>query len=416
MWLAALGVVFGDIGTSPLYTFKTVIALAGGDPSPRVVLGSLSLILWTLTIITTIKYVSVAMRIDNDGEGGILALMSLLGVKRQKRPMLIAIGLFGAALLYGDGAITPAISVLSALEGLELAMPVLKPYVLPMAVAILAALFFVQPLGTHRIGQAFGPIMLAWFAVIALLGLVAVIQHPGVLAAIMALVASSGWRVRRIQHRRAMSADYRREIVASLRSSIVFSLIGVGVFVAQRNGIFPARVATGGPAILSYIVAMLVAHDAYFYWTHRAMHHPRLFGWMHRLHHRSVTPTPFAAYSFSISEAVVQALFVVLWVGAIATPFQATMIFMLIQILRNAWGHCGFELHPAGMVDHPVFGRLTTTLHHDLHHSGDFAHNYGLWFTWWDRWMGTEHPDYRSTFREITERTSGNLTAPSAAE
>ena len=124
--LAALGVVFGDIGTSPLYTLKTVIDLAGGNPSRTVVLGVVSLIIWTLIVITTIKYVAVAMRIDNDGEGGILALMALIGVKRHRRPAIVAIGLFGAALIYGDGAITPAISVLSALEGLEVAAPTLK--------------------------------------------------------------------------------------------------------------------------------------------------------------------------------------------------------------------------------------------------------------------------------------------------
>ena len=109
--LSALGIVFGDIGTSPLYTLKTVLNLTGGAPDPSVTLGVLSLVIWTLIIVTTIKYVSVAMRVDNEGEGGILALMSLLGVKRQHRPVIIAVGLFGAALIYGDGAITPAISV-----------------------------------------------------------------------------------------------------------------------------------------------------------------------------------------------------------------------------------------------------------------------------------------------------------------
>jgi hypothetical protein len=116
---AALGVVFGDIGTSPLYTLKTVLDLTG-SASSAAVLGVLSLIVWTLIVITSIKYVTIAMRIDNDGEGGILALMALLGVKREKRPAIVALGLFGAALIYGDGAITPAISVLSALEGLTI--------------------------------------------------------------------------------------------------------------------------------------------------------------------------------------------------------------------------------------------------------------------------------------------------------
>ena len=113
--LAALGVVFGDIGTSPLYTLKTVLDYTGPHPDPSAVLGALSLILWTLFLVTTVKYVNFAMRVDNDGEGGIIALMTLLGVKKHRRPIIIAVGLFGAALIYGDGAITPAISVLSAL-------------------------------------------------------------------------------------------------------------------------------------------------------------------------------------------------------------------------------------------------------------------------------------------------------------
>ncbi|HTV50233.1 MAG TPA: KUP/HAK/KT family potassium transporter, partial [Steroidobacteraceae bacterium] len=182
--VSALGVVFGDIGTSPLYTLKTVLDMTGGHPSAEVTLGVLSLILWTLVIVTSVKYVSVAMSIDNDGEGGILALMALLGLKGRQRPLIVALGLFGAALIYGDGAITPAISVLSALEGLDIAVPALKHYVLPLSVAVLVLLFTVQPLGTARIGKAFGPVMACWFVVIAVLGVWGILQHPAVLAAI----------------------------------------------------------------------------------------------------------------------------------------------------------------------------------------------------------------------------------------
>ena len=181
--LSALGVVFGDIGTSPLYTLKTVLGLTGANPDPIATLGALSLVIWTLIVVTSIKYVSFAMRVDNDGEGGILALMSLLGVKRQHRPVIVAVGLFGAALIYGDGAITPAISVLSALEGLDIVTSTVHPYILPAAVVILVLLFAVQPLGTARIGSAFGPIMTFWFLVMALLGLWGIVQHPTVLFA-----------------------------------------------------------------------------------------------------------------------------------------------------------------------------------------------------------------------------------------
>ncbi len=182
--LAALGVVFGDIGTSPLYTLKTVLDYTGPHPDPSATLGALSLIVWTLFIITAIKYVNFAMRVDNDGEGGIIALMTLLGVKKHRRPIIVAVGLFGAALIYGDGAITPAISVLSALEGVEQIAPSLQTYVLPAAAIILLALFAVQPFGTAAIGRAFGPIMLLWFVVIALLGVHGIVQHPDVVAAI----------------------------------------------------------------------------------------------------------------------------------------------------------------------------------------------------------------------------------------
>jgi KUP system potassium uptake protein len=182
--VSALGIVFGDIGTSPLYTLKTVLQLTGENPDPQVTLGALSLIIWTLIIVTTIKYVSVAMRVDNDGEGGILALMALLGVKRERRPIIVAVGLFGAALIYGDGAITPAISVLSALEGLTIATPVVQPYVVPTAVAVLIGLFAFQPQGTSRIGRTFGPIMTVWFLCIAVLGVWGITRHPAVLLSI----------------------------------------------------------------------------------------------------------------------------------------------------------------------------------------------------------------------------------------
>ena len=178
MSLAALGVVFGDIGTSPLYTLKTVLDITGGQPSAQAALGSLSLIVWTLIIVTSVKYVALAMRVDNDGEGGILALMSLLGVRRARRPIIVAVGLLGAALIYGDGAITPAISVLSALEGLDIATPHFHGFILPLSVVILVALFAVQRFGTARIGGAFGPVMAVWFIIIAVLGIGGIMQHP----------------------------------------------------------------------------------------------------------------------------------------------------------------------------------------------------------------------------------------------
>jgi len=177
----ALGVVFGDIGTSPLYTFRTVLSLSEHDPTPGVILGLLSLITWTLILVTSIKYAAFAMRIDNHGEGGIMALMSLLVEKGKGGRWVIFSALIGAALIYGDGAITPAISVLSALEGLEMVIPESQPYILPLTVAVLLGLFLLQPFGTARIGKIFGPVMAVWFLAIAALGVRGIVQHPSVL-------------------------------------------------------------------------------------------------------------------------------------------------------------------------------------------------------------------------------------------
>src|SRR3984885_7901997 len=198
--LAALGIVYGDLGTSPLYTLQAVIGATGGNFSREVALGSLSLIFWALTITISIKYCLFVMRADNHGEGGILALMSISGASWSKgRRVLIVMGLFGAALLYGDGIITPAVSVLSALEGLNVATDVFKPHVVFMAVAILLALFAIQSRGTGQIAKASGPVMLLWFAAIAVLGIVGVARHPTVIAAVdprygIALLTGHGWR------------------------------------------------------------------------------------------------------------------------------------------------------------------------------------------------------------------------------
>jgi KUP system potassium uptake protein len=184
--LTALGIVYGDLGTSPLYTLQTVLQATGGRLTHAGAVGVLSLIIWTLIITVSVKYCVFVMRADNHGEGGILALMSLIGANslRSGTRLLTGMGLLGAALLYGDGVITPAISVLSALEGVNVATAALKPFVMPMAVAILVALFAAQRFGTEKIGRAFGPIMLLWFIVIAALGLMGIAHNPHVLAAV----------------------------------------------------------------------------------------------------------------------------------------------------------------------------------------------------------------------------------------
>jgi KUP system potassium uptake protein len=197
--LAALGIVYGDLGTSPLYTLQAVVSATGGHFSPEAALGSLSLIFWALIITISVKYCLFVMRADNHGEGGILALMSLTGANWfEGRRLLIVMGLFGAALIYGDGIITPAISVLSALEGLNVATDVFKSHVVLIAVAILLSLFAIQSRGTAQIAKAFGPVMLLWFVVIAALGVAGISRYPSVIAAVdprygIALLTGHGW-------------------------------------------------------------------------------------------------------------------------------------------------------------------------------------------------------------------------------
>jgi KUP system potassium uptake protein len=184
--LTAIGVVYGDIGTSPLYAmrecfFGTHSVAATHDN----VLGVLSLIVYSLVLVISVKYIAIVMRADNQGEGGILALTALIPTRAHgRRAVLVLLGIFGAALLYGDGMITPAITVLGAVEGLKVATPVFEPYLVPLAVVILAGVFAIQRHGTHRVGGLFGPIMVGWFAVIAALGVVWIAKYPEVLTAI----------------------------------------------------------------------------------------------------------------------------------------------------------------------------------------------------------------------------------------
>src|ERR1700749_1775831 len=172
--LTALGVVFGDIGTSPLYAFQVALAGIGhANPAPSDVIGIVSLILWALTAMVSLKYVVFVLRADNDGEGGILALLSLVAADKvadgAKLPALVLLGVIGASLLYGDGVITPAISVLSAMEGLKLIAPHFEHFILPATMAIRVGLFVIQRHGTESIGRFFGPVMVVWFVVVGVL-------------------------------------------------------------------------------------------------------------------------------------------------------------------------------------------------------------------------------------------------------
>jgi len=202
--LGALGVVYGDIGTSPLYTMKEIFGAAGVPLDTPHVIGAVSVILWGLLTIVTLKYVMLILRASNRGEGGILALTALAAQAAGKTPgrriALLLTGVSGAALFYGDSVITPAISVLSAVEGLEVVTPALKPYVLPVSAAVLVGLFMVQRFGTGLVGRLFGPVIMLWFAVLALTGLLEIVREPAILAALnplhaLAFLRAQGWHV-----------------------------------------------------------------------------------------------------------------------------------------------------------------------------------------------------------------------------
>ncbi|HJV67897.1 KUP/HAK/KT family potassium transporter, partial [Ideonella sp.] len=203
--LGAIGVVYGDIGTSPLYTIKEVFSPGTGVPLDAAhLIGAASVIFWALMMVVTLKYVLLILRAGNRGEGGIMALTALAahaaGTTAQRRTLLLLVGLFGAALFYGDSVITPAISVLSAVEGLEVVTPVLKPYVLPVSIGVLVGLFVVQRHGTGLVGKLFGPVIVVWFITLAVTGVVQIRQQPAILAAFnplhaWAFLIERGWQV-----------------------------------------------------------------------------------------------------------------------------------------------------------------------------------------------------------------------------
>jgi Delta7-sterol 5-desaturase len=241
-------------------------------------------------------------------------------------------------------------------------------------------------------------------------------------AGLVSLVAWTFWRAyfreRKIQARTAAAADYRRELIASLGAATIFALTGFGMHLAAQAGWLTIHhgFTERGPVYLALsLAAMIVAHDAYFYWTHRAMHHPRLFRAFHWTHHKSKAPTPWTAYAFDAPEAILTVAFVPLWAALVPMHEGALFAFVTWQIVRNVMGHAGVELSPVSGRPSRLFGWLSTTTHHDLHHQNGRS-NYGLYFTWWDRLMGTEHPEYQARVAEIAERSrSAAKVTPSLA-
>lgn len=211
---------------------------------------------------------------------------------------------------------------------------------------------------------------------------------------------------RRIQDKRASRKDVWREIRFSLSTVILFSLVGFSVFIGSQAGIFKLYSGDVDSSwwLLAEFGAMVLLHDAYFYWAHRMMHTKWLFRRVHRLHHKSRTPTPWAAYAFAPAEAVLEAS--ILPIATLLMPLHevTVLLFVTHMIMRNVIGHAGVELFPIWWLQAPLLRWITTTTHHDLHHSHG-GYNFGLYFTWWDKWMNTEHPDYTSRFMAVTHST-----------
>ena len=199
------------------------------------------------------------------------------------------------------------------------------------------------------------------------------------------------------------------EFAVSVRSMILFATASVGIALLERAGAYPFQAVVGSWGPLWFWVSLgitIVVHDAYFYWTHRLMHDPRLFRRLHLRHHRSNNPSPFTAYSFDLGEAALMVAFFVVWPMIFPIPWIANGLFGLYQIVRNTLLHCGYELRPARRDGRPWLDFLTTTTHHDLHHA-QAGYNYAAWFTWWDRWMGTEHPGYHARYAAAAWRPLG---------
>lgn len=236
------------------------------------------------------------------------------------------------------------------------------------------------------------------------------------IASLVWLLKRTPWKSRQIQKRDPKAADVRREFLASVRTVFVYIFVSIFVIWSMQRGYITRMEGSYGLlGNLGLLATILVAHDAYFYWTHRAMHHPKLFKTFHRFHHRTITPTAWAAYSFAMPEAFMMAIFMPIWLFFVPTPEPVIFTFLIVMILRNAMGHAGLELHARGWASHPVLKWISTTTHHDMHHSGSFNHNYGFYFTFWDKLMGTEHPDYVATYDRVTAKARPTEEMPAGA-
>ncbi|TAL02075.1 MAG: potassium transporter Kup [Rhodospirillaceae bacterium] len=324
--IGALGIVYGDVGTSPIYTLRETFGATGHVMlTPDNILGVLSLIFWALLIVVSGKYVSLILRADNHGEGGVMALTALvlggLGPERRRRRVFLFMGLLGAALFYGDSVITPAISVLSAVEGLEVATPILKSYVVPISVAVLVFLFMIQGAGTARVGALFGPIMVLWFLTLGVLGLFGIAANPAVLAAVdpreaytfcmnhggLKLLAPLGAIVLALTGAEAIYADMghfgRKPIqqawFALVMPALLLNYFGQGALIMAHPATVSAPFFLLAPNWLLYplvglsTLATIIASQAVISGTFSMTHQALLLGFLPRLPFRHTSATEY---------------------------------------------------------------------------------------------------------------------------
>ena len=216
-------------------------------------------------------------------------------------------------------------------------------------------------------------------------------------------------RSRRIRSKRPpVVPQVRMELINSFRTICVFVALDIIIFDMANKGVFHfyENISDMGLAYWWLSIALgILFHDTYFYWTHRAMHHAKFYKRFHLTHHRSYSPTPFTAYSFAVGEAIVEYAYVPLMLLVLPLHGSALATILLIMIFKNALGHCGYEIFPRGATRHWFWKHFTTVTHHDMHHEKGGG-NFGLYFTWWDKWMGTEHANYHDRFDAVTRRTA----------
>jgi lathosterol oxidase len=224
-------------------------------------------------------------------------------------------------------------------------------------------------------------------------------------------------RRRKIRKDSAGWSQIKREVLASIRTVFILSLASLLIGTSYIMGwlhVYEDPAAMGWGYFAFSVIAIILLHDTWFYWTHRLIHDPRLFRRFHRLHHKSHNPTPWTAYAFDSGEAAINALFLPVTLFILPISFLAIFVFTSHMIIRNALAHCGYEIYPANKHGKPLFDWMTTVTHHDMHHASA-GYNYGFYFTWWDRWLGTEHPKYLAEFKRVSPSASSRATHASQA-